>query len=423
MLNVRTIGVVVGLLLSAATAAAQESAADVAARTLERELSQRIRVSLEQQARLMLEMQRDLQRASEAEPRVRDSIVRYSSVRIAELARELSKVQSEADRAQARAQGAASREKLAAQMVNLRAMANVARALADQQRQLSYRSVATGSLPRGYLGIVLSGTQNTELRDGKVFTLFMSPVVIASVEAGTPAAQGGLESGDTIVAFGRLPLPGTIPMADVLTPGERLVVKIKRRGAERSFPITVGARPNAVTSVSYFTGDDNVTRTYCSSGNCSVSITRSPTPLSARLSAPRALQAPVAPEAPTSARFPGAQSLSEVPTVQRLRGSATTSWSPTDYTIAGAMLATITEELQELTGRSEGVLVLRVAPGTPAATSGLRGGDVIVRINDEECEGVRELQIAVQRASMRGKRSLELALVRQRRERTITLQW
>jgi S1-C subfamily serine protease len=108
--------------------------------------------------------------------------------------------------------------------------------------------------------------------------------------------------------------------------------------------------------------------------------------------------------------------------LQRSPGAAT-FWSSNDYSIAGAMLATITEDLEELTGRSEGILVLRVPPGTPAATSGLRGGDVIVRINDESCEGVRDLQLAVQRASMRGKRNVELTLVRQRRERTITLQW
>jgi serine protease Do len=86
-------------------------------------------------------------------------------------------------------------------------------------------------------------------------------------------------------------------------------------------------------------------------------------------------------------------------------------------------MTSITAELEELTGASEGILVLRVAPGTPAAGSGLRGGDVIVRINDDTCEGVSDLQRAVRLASTRGTRRVELLVSRQRKERSISLRW
>jgi len=99
------------------------------------------------------------------------------------------------------------------------------------------------------------------------------------------------------------------------------------------------------------------------------------------------------------------------------------TWSATDYSIAGAMMTTINADLRDLTGVSEGILVLRVAPGTPAASSGLRGGDVIVRVNDDDSEGVRDLQRAVQRASSRGGRSVSLVVKRKKNEQAITLQW
>jgi S1-C subfamily serine protease len=100
------------------------------------------------------------------------------------------------------------------------------------------------------------------------------------------------------------------------------------------------------------------------------------------------------------------------------------NWSAADYPFAGAMMTSITDDLQELTGVDEGILVLRVAPGTPASSSGLRGGDVIIRVNDEECDGVGDLQRAVQRASSRGGRSVSLVVKRKKKdEQAITLQW
>jgi len=86
-------------------------------------------------------------------------------------------------------------------------------------------------------------------------------------------------------------------------------------------------------------------------------------------------------------------------------------------------MTSITDDLEDLTGVNEGILVLRVAPGTPAATSGLRGGDVIIRISDESAETVRDLQQAVQRASARGERRVPLVVTRKQRERSITLRW
>ena len=367
------------LLASAAPLWAQEGSSDAEARS--RELSQRMRVTLEQQAKVLSRMQRELERASRSDPAVRDSIVRVTSQQIAELGRDIARVQMEADRAQLRAVAEGTRAQLRVQIASARAIADVARTLARQQRVM-----ITRTLPRGYLGVTLSGEQNTELRDGKVFTMFLSPSVIESVEPGSPAANGGLEAGDTIIAFGRLPVPGAVPLADVMTPGERVPFKIHREGRERTMTVVIGTR-----------------QLYSFMNEWPTS--------------PRSPQAPLAPMAPMTPAAPHAPLLS-------LRGvDGGSSWSPTDFSIAGAVMTTITDELEELTGADEGILVLRVAPGTPAASSGLRGGDVIIRVNDEECSGVRDLQMAVQRASSRGARRVLLVVSRKQKEQTLTLQW
>ncbi len=397
----RVVALAMVVLVSAGAARAQEGA-DVEARS--RELAERMRQSLEQQSRALSRMQRDLERASRSDSKVRDSIVRVTSREIAELAREIARVQAEADRAQARNVVEASRAQLRVQIASARAMADVARALADQQRRLTF---STRSFPRGYLGVSLSGEQNTELRDGKVFTLFTSPAVIASVEAGSPAAQGGLQAGDTILAFGKVSLPGAVPLGEIMTPGERLAMRIRRDGRERTQTVVVGERQFEVRS---FDVEGMSGKLACPGEDCTLAITM-----------PRGARAPTAPTA-----VPGQASMPPAPTAMAPPAGVfgrTQSWSSTDYSIAGAVMTTITDDLEDLTGVDEGILVLRVAPGTPAATSGLRGGDVIIRVNDEECEGVRDLQIAVQQAMSRGMKRVSLVVNRQKKERGITLQW
>lgn len=354
MTMTRWVSLLMLLVCGVATLTAQDGGVEV---VRSRELSERMRRTLESQSRELATMQRQLERASRADGAERDSIVRMTSQRIAELAGQIARVQVEADQVQFRAVAGEARAALVAQIFNARAMANVTRALAGQQRQLML-GTRNGS-PRGYLGVVLESEQRTRVRDGQMFTEFVSPSVVLSVTAGSPAARAGVEAGDTIVALGRSQLPGEVLMSEVVKPGEKLPVKLRRRGNERVVTVTVGTDPNA-----------------------------------------------------------GSEPVAGL----RLFGRGTT-WSATDYSIAGAMMTTINPDLRELTGVSEGILVLRVAPGTPAASSGLRGGDVIVRVNDEKSEGVRDLQRAVQRASSRGGRSVSLVVNRKKNEQALTLQW
>jgi len=403
MMIVRSARLLTMLLLCAGTVAAQD-AQEAEARS--RELAQRMRESLKEQGKALSRMQRDLARAARSDSRVRDSIVRSTSLLIAELAGEIARVQVEADRVQGVSVDADARAQLRAQIAQARAMANVTRALAGQQRALTF---STRPRPRGYLGVALSGEQNTEIRDGKVYTVFATPTVIASVTAGSPAARAGLEAGDTIIAFGKASLPGAVAMADVMQPGERLPLRIRRRGSERVMNVVVEAErfPSGAPTVTYYDSRGGNVR-ICSGDECSVSITAPRLAPNVTIDMP-----PGMPPMPVPAASYG----------QGTRGYARLGWSSSEYSVAGATMTTVTADLNDLTGVDTGILVLRVAPGTPAASSGLRGGDVIVRITDEAAETVRDLQEAVQRASSHGERRVALVVTRKQRERPITLQW
>jgi len=410
--------VALALLLSVETVAAQEGSAEVDARS--RELSARMRVTLEQKARVLARMQQDLERAARADSRVRDSIVRETSQVFSELVSEISRLQLEADRVQFQHVDQETRKQLQAQIASARAMANVTRVLAGQQRALTFARVTA---PRGYIGVTLSGEQSMEVLDGKVVTTFLSPSVIELVEAGSPAAQAGLEAGDTVIAFGKLPVPGAVPMASVMIPGERLTVRIRRGRRERSVNVVIGSRP-AVTirsNLAFLDELGTLSARICDGESCGVTITTSRRPKTVG-GVTQSMRGD------TGYRVRGAIRLfttdSGLKPSMNLRGwDRGAGWSSTDYSIAGAMMTTITAELEELTGRAEGILVLRVAPGTPAATSGLRGGDVIIRIDNDDTEGVRDLQIAVQRASLRGARRVPLVVTRKQKEQPIVLQW
>lgn len=68
--------------------------------------------------------------------------------------------------------------------------------------------------------------------------------------------------------------------------------------------------------------------------------------------------------------------------------------------LAGAEVGNLNPALIEeigFSGAQEGVVVLQVARGSPAAMTGLRPGDVILRINGTAIERVRDLSAELAR--------------------------
>lgn len=88
--------------------------------------------------------------------------------------------------------------------------------------------------------------------------------------------------------------------------------------------------------------------------------------------------------------------------------------------LAGAELAEMNDGLARYFRVDEGLLVLRVEDGTPAARAGLEAGDVIVRAGGEPVRDLRDLRRAVARAD---DADVPLEVVRQGRRRTLSLAW
>ena len=91
--------------------------------------------------------------------------------------------------------------------------------------------------------------------------------------------------------------------------------------------------------------------------------------------------------------------------------------------IFGAEMSTLTEGLAQVVGVNAGVLVTRAAEGLPASQSGLRDGDVIVKLDGRPVASLAQLRTLVQAISNNGERSADVEIVRNRKSQKVALRW
>jgi serine protease Do len=87
--------------------------------------------------------------------------------------------------------------------------------------------------------------------------------------------------------------------------------------------------------------------------------------------------------------------------------------------VAGAELSELQPELAEYFGTASGVLVLNARDGTPAASAGLRGGDVILQVNGRAVRSIRELRSAID--GVRPDTRIQLRVLRRGQNVDVTL--
>jgi len=183
----------------------------------------------------------------------------------------------------------------------------------------------------------------TDLDDARARALGVeanSGALVADVPSGdTPAVRAGLRSGDVITAFDGKPVKTSRQLTDAVaaTPvGKTVRVDFIRGGEQQSVTVDVAQRPDNVNA-----------------------LNNEPPPPPLR------------------------------PDVEPKATSLGVSVQPITPEIADRMNLKVTT----------GVLVRTVDPGSPAATAGLRHGDVIHRIGQKEIKGVEDLSDAVKSLS------------------------
>jgi hypothetical protein len=266
---------------------------------------------------------------------------------------------------------------------------------------------------RGWIGTLTSGTaREPRIENGELIIHYLTHPEILSVEPNSPAEQAGLTPGDTLLAYdGRDVRDRDISVTRLLRPNARLIVRIRRDGRTKDVPVTIADVPSRIRLRS----ETNLVLTaprVVAAGGEAPPFPRSPVP-------PTALAPRLAPPAPMGMFRP-------TPAQAMLPPQAPTPGMILSFgfnSVAGAQLAPLTEGLARSIGVSRGVLVIGAGVGSPAYDSGLRDGDVIVRVGGVPVRTVAELREQVQMAVDNGENRVELDCVREKKPRKVTLRW
>lgn len=266
-------------------------------------------------------------------------------------------------------------------------------------------------LPRGWLGIVVSGTaREPRVDNGELIIRYLTHPVIVSVEPSSPAEKAGLIPSDTLIAYdGRDVRDRDISITRLLRPNARVLVRVRRDGRTKEVSVTIADVPSRIRLRS----ETNFVLRAPRAEPAFPGVAFPRPPVSVNTLAPRAGAAPMSPMPPASE-------------MEKMPAPAVTPGMIIAFGlngVAGAQLAALTEGLARTVGVRRGVLVTSAAVGSPAYTSGLRDGDVIVRVGGEQVSTVAELREKVQMAVENGESSVKVDCVRDRKARAVTLRW
>jgi S1-C subfamily serine protease len=301
----------------------------------------------------------------------------------------------------------------------------------DDDRPLA--TVRAFSVAPGWIGLAHSAGAQGTLRG-------RSEAEIATVDAvhpGSPAALAGLRPGDAIVRINGRSDVATQLRSLRLEPGDTVRLGVRRAGVrDRELTIVAERRPGlpfsqpAAADRSWTLGDAATSGRYFVVPGDTIPFPLDSLARQAEVFGHRIREFFADSMAPRIRRFEAEQwpelqrNLQALDSifVRRFRGDAhrVPGFALFDLGqrgVAGAELTDLDPELATFfDGADEGVLVLRVAPESPAARAGLRAGDVVSRVNGEEVRSTRELRLGVARA-----RGEEVRLDVVRRGRTIEL--
>ncbi len=264
------------------------------------------------------------------------------------------------------------------------------------------------AMARGWIGIVVSGApRETHMEGNQQMMRFLSYPEIVSVDPSSPAQRAGLAPGDTLLAYdGRDVLGADISMTRLLRPNAKVTVRVRRDGRIKELPVVVAEAPSRIMKRR---GDEMRGPDQTWVFTPTPDLQRVP-PLAPAAPLPRFGVSTASPAIATGAPSP------VVPSLPR-----PFEFSPSG--VAGAQLVTISDAMRQSLSLPPGVLVVRVPDGTPADASGLKEGDVIIRVEQQPVRSVVQVWQIVTRAAADGAHEVDLDLIREKQARAIKLHW
>lgn len=249
--------------------------------------------------------------------------------------------------------------------------------------------------PDGYLGLQFSELQTVMGDDAPQVPPLPDYPRIDSVYSNSPASKAGARRGDVVLTIGGQDARRAVPLEKLLKPATKLTMHVQRDGTPKDLTLTVEKRPSDFNSecqnVDQVIGPDfdrpmifmrGIPRSHDGSGDVQFK-SFTPTP-------------PAQPFVGFSYGF------------------------STNSAIAGATLMALDDDWRATLGVDNGVLVMRVLPGTPAKDAGLHNGDVITSADGQNVASVRSLARIVSNASSN---AVKLQVIRAGKPMALVLRW
>lgn len=269
--------------------------------------------------------------------------------------------------------------------------------------------------PAGWLGVVTSGAAMRDRReDGTTVTKFLEAPVVASVDPGSPADRIGVRAGDLLIEIGgKQLLRDNVVFADLLRPGERIIVKLQRGNDVMTFQPTIEPLPEVTTTPCTWVdaGVAYMVAPMAAQGPYAVRVETTPEggqKYSYAYVRPRNDSSRVA---TTTAATAGGGAVFAGPMPQMLSGGG--------MVLAGLHLVALSSESSRVLGVSQGILVNQVLPG-PGREAGLKGGDILVSADSLDLRTIEALRRAINRST---DRTVTIVIVRDRKKETVQLKW
>lgn len=257
------------------------------------------------------------------------------------------------------------------------------------------RTNGAPAYPKGWIGINAQGPRTIDFGpEGFTVQYFDYPAII-SVDPESPAKRAGIVPGDVLIAYDGVDVKGhRFDLTQMLVPDKKLAVAVRHEGEAKEYTLTVAQAP-----------DQMYERQLDPGGRGRVLIQR--------VLPGDGMQTDVFVQPSGGTTGMGG---ARVGTLIPMR---TFFLSPNGA--FGAVLSTVKPELAKTLKLETGVLVTDVTDETPASTSGLRAGDVIVSVAGQSVASLEALQgiLKVRRAE----RTVVLDVVRDKKPRKVTVNW
>lgn len=268
--------------------------------------------------------------------------------------------------------------------------------------------------PEGWLGVATTGVQLLDRGENgtHVTRYFLEPPVVESVDPGSPADRVGMRAGDVLIEIaGQRLLRTSVVFAELLRPGERVVVKLRRGGEVMSVSPKIEPLPE-------------VAATPCAWVDVGTAYVMSPMPAQARFVEVSPSAGAAGYSYGTVRRRDSTEAVAAVPATtsgtMTYAGPMAVLYPAGSRSLAGLELMALNQESGRSFGVSHGLFVNQVAPGSPGRLAGLQGGDVLLSADSVDLRSLGTLQRIISRSR---DRTVTLSIVRDKKTQTVQLRW